>query len=30
LIAGPRLHEGGGMVNLSADEWLDRWRKSRR
>ena len=30
LLAGQRLHEGGGMVNLSADEWLDRWRKSRR
>jgi WD40 repeat protein len=26
LLAGQRLHEGGGMVNLSAAEWLDRWR----
>ena len=26
LLAGQRLHEGGGTVNLSADEWLDRWR----
>ena len=28
LLAGQRLHEGGGTVNLSADEWLDRWRAS--
>jgi WD40 repeat protein len=26
LLAGQRLHEGGGAVNLSAAEWLDRWR----
>jgi WD40 repeat protein len=26
LLAGQRLHEGGGTVNLSAGEWLDRWR----
>jgi WD40 repeat protein len=26
LIAGQRLHEGGGTVNLSAAEWLGRWR----
>jgi WD40 repeat protein len=26
LVAGQRLHEGGGTVNLSADEWLERWR----
>jgi hypothetical protein len=25
LLAGQRLHEGGGTVNLSAEEWLDRW-----
>jgi WD40 repeat protein len=25
LLAGQRLHEGGGTVNLSADEWLERW-----
>jgi eukaryotic-like serine/threonine-protein kinase len=30
LIAGQRLHEGGGTVNLSAEEWLDRWRALRR
>jgi hypothetical protein len=30
LVAGQRLHEGGGTVNLSADEWLDRWRAFRR
>jgi WD40 repeat protein len=29
LLAGQRLHEGGGTVNLSADEWLDRWRAYR-
>ena len=29
LAAGQRLHEGGGPVNLSADEWLDRWRTFR-
>jgi WD40 repeat protein len=26
LLAGQRLHERGGTVNLTADEWLDRWR----
>jgi hypothetical protein len=26
LLATQRLHEGGGTVNLSAAEWLDRWR----
>jgi hypothetical protein len=26
LLAGQRLHEGGGAVNLSAAEWLERWR----
>ena len=30
LLAGQRLHDGGGTVNLSADEWLNRWRESRR
>jgi hypothetical protein len=30
LVAGQRLHEKGGTVNLSADEWLDRWRAYRR
>jgi WD40 repeat protein len=30
LVAGQRLHEGGGTANLSADEWLDRWRAFRR
>jgi WD40 repeat protein len=28
LLAGQQLHGGGGTVNLSAAEWLDRWRKS--
>jgi WD40 repeat protein len=26
LLAGQRMHEGGGTVNLSAGEWLERWR----
>jgi WD40 repeat protein/serine/threonine protein kinase len=30
LLAGQQLHEGGGTVNLSAAEWLDRWRAFRR
>jgi len=30
LLTGQRLHEGGGTVNLSAAEWLDRWRPFRR
>jgi WD40 repeat protein/serine/threonine protein kinase len=30
LLAGQRLHEGGGTDNLSAAEWLDRWREFRR
>jgi eukaryotic-like serine/threonine-protein kinase len=30
LLAGQQLHEGGGTVNLSADEWLERWRTFRR
>jgi WD40 repeat protein len=30
LLAGQRLHEGGGTVNLSAAEWFDRWRAFRR
>jgi eukaryotic-like serine/threonine-protein kinase len=25
LIAGQHLHDEGGMVNLSADEWVERW-----
>ena len=29
LLAGQRLHEGGGTVNLSAAEWLQRWRDFR-
>jgi WD40 repeat protein len=29
LLAGQQLHEGGGTVNLSADEWLQRWRAYR-
>ena len=29
LLAGQRLHEGGGTVNLSAEEWFARWRESR-
>jgi len=30
LLAGQWLHEVGGTANLSADEWLDRWRAFRR
>jgi len=30
LLAGQRLHEGGGTVNLSAAEWLDLWQAFRR
>jgi WD40 repeat protein len=30
LHAVQRLHEGGGTVNLSAAEWLQRWREFRR
>jgi WD40 repeat protein len=30
LLAGQRLHEKGGTVNLSAAEWLDRWREYRK
>ncbi len=26
LAAGQRIHEGGGTANLSAAEWLERWR----
>jgi hypothetical protein len=29
LLASQRLHERGGTVNLSAVEWLDRWRAYR-
>jgi hypothetical protein len=29
LLAGQKLHEGGGTVNLSADEWLDCWHSFR-
>jgi WD40 repeat protein len=29
LLAGQRLHERGGTVNLSADEWVERWRAYR-
>jgi len=30
LLANQRLHDRGGTVNLSATEWLDRWRAFRR
>ena len=30
LLSGQRLHERGGAVNLSADEWLESWRGSDR
>jgi eukaryotic-like serine/threonine-protein kinase len=30
LLSGQRFHEGGGTVNLSAEEWVKRWRAYRR
>jgi WD40 repeat protein len=30
LVAGQQLHPGGGTVNLSATEWIDRWRTFRK
>ncbi len=30
LVSGQRVHEGGGVTNLTADEWLQRWRAFRR
>jgi Flp pilus assembly protein TadD len=29
LVAGKRTHEGGNVVNLSTEEWLQRWRSFR-
>jgi serine/threonine protein kinase/WD40 repeat protein/thiol-disulfide isomerase/thioredoxin len=29
ILSGQRLHEGGDVVNLTGDEWLDRWRRFR-
>ncbi len=29
IISGQRLHKGGDVVNLTGDEWLDRWRRFR-
>jgi WD40 repeat protein len=29
ILSGQRLHEGGDVVNLTADEWLERWRRFR-
>jgi hypothetical protein len=29
LISGQRLHEGGGVTNLTASEWLQRWQTFR-
>ncbi len=26
IIAGKRIHEGGGVLNLTADQWLERWK----
>jgi WD40 repeat protein len=26
LLSGQRVHESGGVINLTAAEWLDRWR----
>jgi WD40 repeat protein len=30
IISGQRIEEGGGVTNLTADEWLERWRDYRR
>jgi len=27
ILCGQRIHEGGGVVNLTTDEWLDRWKR---
>jgi WD40 repeat protein/tRNA A-37 threonylcarbamoyl transferase component Bud32 len=29
ILSGQRVHEGGDVVNLTGDEWLDRWRRFR-
>ena len=29
LVSGQQFHAGGGTVDLSAQEWLDRWRHLR-
>ncbi len=30
ILSGQRIHEGGDVVHLSGDEWLDRWYRLRR
>jgi hypothetical protein len=30
LVCGQRVQEGGGVTNLTAEEWLQRWRDFRR
>ncbi len=30
LLSGQRIHEGGGVTNLTDDEWLERWQEFRR
>jgi WD40 repeat protein/tetratricopeptide (TPR) repeat protein len=30
LVSGQRVHEGGNVENLSADDWLGRWRSFRK
>jgi len=25
LLSGQHVHEGGGVTNLTAEEWLERW-----
>ncbi len=30
LVSEQRIHEGGNVVNLSPDEWLERWRSFRK
>jgi serine/threonine protein kinase/WD40 repeat protein len=30
LVSGQRVHQGSGVTNLTAEEWLERWREFRR
>jgi WD40 repeat protein len=30
IVAGQRVEDGGGLTNLTAEEWLERWRDFRR
>jgi WD40 repeat protein len=30
IVSGQRIEDGGGVINLTAEEWLQRWQASRR